>query len=138
MINNDALVIIQKLQAAEKNVAQERGGFYLFGLFERQQAPGRWNLVASAPWLKTDLAGTQGLITLLRNNMDTGDWKIVSAVVPIDPAGEFTELVLSRYDLKHQLQEVYDPALGDELPGHAFLITADKYPAPAVKELAAV
>jgi hypothetical protein len=137
MRNNDVLMMAQKLRAAEEKVAQERGGFYLFGLFERQQAPGRWNLVASAPWLKTDLDGTKEIIALLRSNMDTGDWKVVSAVFPIDPSEDFTELVLSKYSLKHQIQEVYDPALGDEFPGHAFLITADKSPAPAALELAA-
>ena len=136
-MNNDARMMAEKFRFAEEKVAVQRGGFNLFGMFERLNAPGRWHLVASAPWLTRDRDGTQELITLLRNNMDTGDWKVISAVFPVDPAGEFTELVLSRYDLKHEVQEVYDSALGDELPGHAFLITADKHPVPAALELAA-
>lgn len=57
-INSDAFLVAQKFRDAEVQVSQEHGNFYLFGLFEREQTPGRWDLVASAPWLKTDREGT--------------------------------------------------------------------------------
>ena len=136
--NNDALLTARKLRDAEEAVARERGEFYLFGLFERQQSPGRWDIVASAPWLETDRDGTKKLIALLRSNMDTDEWTGVSAVIPINPSAEYVQIVTDNYILKHGFQEVYDPRLGDETPGHAFLITADKSPAPVTQELAAV
>lgn len=133
--NNDTLLTARKLRDAEEAVAHECGGFYLFGLFERQQSPGRWDIVASAPWLETDRDGTKNLIALLRSNMDTDEWVGVSAVIPINSTAEYVQIVTDNYTLKHGFQEVYDPRLGDETPGHAFLITADKSPAPAHKEL---
>lgn len=129
--NSDALLIAQKLRVAEEKVAEERGGFLLFGLFERQETAGRWDLVASAPWLRTGRDGIGELITLLRKNMDTGDWKVVSRVVPLDPSAEFVEWVTTHYMLNHQLEEVYSGGFSDVAVGHAILITSNPSPSPA-------
>lgn len=107
MSNKDAITTAQKFRDAEKQVAAERGGFYLFGLFERPRTPGRWDLVASAPWLKTDRAGTLELIILLRDKMGTEDWKIVSSVFPIEPSAPYVEWITSQYAFEHQVEEVY-------------------------------
>ena len=40
--NSDAMSIAEKLRYAEERVTEERGGFFLFGLFERQEMPARW------------------------------------------------------------------------------------------------
>ena len=129
--NSDALFIAQKLRFAEEKVAEERGDFLLFGLFERQETPGRWDLVASAPWLATGRGGIGELIALLRKNMDTGDWKVVSRVVLLDPTAEFVEWVTTHYALNHQVEEVYSGGFSDVAVGHAFLITSNPSPAPA-------
>lgn len=129
--NSDAMFIAQKLCGAEEKVSEECGGFFLFGLFERQETPGRWDLVASAPWLETGRSGIEKLITLLRKNMDTGDWKVVSRVVPIDPSGEFVEWVTAHYTFNHQVEDVYSAGFSDQGVGHAILITSNPHPAPA-------
>lgn len=129
--NSDAMFIAQKLQFAEEKVAEEYGDFFLFGLFERQETPGRWDLVASAPWLETDRDGIGKLIALLRKNMDTGDWKVVSRVVPLDPSAEFVEWITTHYTLSHQVKEVYSGGFSDAAVGHAILITSNSSPSPA-------
>lgn len=128
-INGDALLMAQKFRAAEEKVAEERGGFYLFGLFERQRAPGRWDLVASAPWLRTDRDGTVELIVLLRDKMDTDDWKIIASVFPIEPSGDYVKWITSNYRLDHQVEEVFDSGFSNVALGHAFLITSNPSPA---------
>ena len=137
--NSDALLIARKLRHAEEKVAEECGGFFLFGLFERQEMPGRWDLVASASWLTTDRNGIGELIALLRKNMDTGDWKVVSKVLTLDPDTEFVQWVTTHYIFHHQVEEVYNPGLSDAAVGHAILITSDLNPLPArvTPELAA-
>ncbi len=130
-INSDAMLMAQKFRAAEEKVAEERGGFYLFGLFERQRTPGRWDLVASAPWLRTDRDGTVELIVLLRDKMDTDDWKIIASVFPIEPSGDYVKWITSAYNLDHQVEEVFDSGFSNVALGHAFLITVNPSPAPA-------
>ena len=129
--NRDALLIARKFQAAEKKVAEERGEFVLFGIFEQEEMPGRWNLIASAAWLTNSLVGINELIDLLRKNMDTGDWKVISRIVPLDPSSEFVEWVTSHYTLNHQLEEVYSPGVAETGAGHAILITSNPNPSPA-------
>ena len=128
---NDAMLMAQKFQAAEEKVAEEQGGFYLFGLFERQRTPGRWDLVAAAPWLKTDRDGTLELIVLLRDKMDTEDWKIVASVFPVEPSSEWVQWMNSNYHLEHQAEEIFDPNRSGIYVGHAFLITSNPRPSTA-------
>ncbi len=99
MIMNDALLVAQKFRAAEQKVSEGRGGFCLFGLFERQKTPGRWDLVAAAPWLKTDCDGTLELIVLLRDKMETEDWDMIASVYPIEPSAEYVNVITSLYSL---------------------------------------
>lgn len=137
MIADETMAMVRKFREAEEKVSHERGGFYLFGLFERRQTPGRWDLVASAPWLKTDREGTLELVMLLRDKMDTGDWKIVASVLPVEPSGDFVQWMVDNYDLNHQTEEVFGSGFSNVSVGHAFLITVDKSPAPAGMSLVA-
>ena len=49
--------IINKLELLEKEIADAKGEFYLFGLFLREDAENRWDLVVAAPWLNSDSMG---------------------------------------------------------------------------------
>ena len=46
--------LIEKLESLEKEIADEKGEFSLFGLFLREDAENRWDLVVAAPWLNAD------------------------------------------------------------------------------------
>jgi len=132
--NSEVLLMAQKFRDAEEKVAEKRGGFYLFGLFERQRTPGRWDLVASAPWLRTDRDGTVELIVLLRDKMDTDDWKIIASVFPIEPSGDYVKWITSVYNLNHKVEEVFDSGFSNVALGHAFLITANPSPTPVAAQ----
>src|SRR6266700_476973 len=43
--------LVKKLTDIEREVAEERGGFALFALFEREDLFGKCDLVISAPWV---------------------------------------------------------------------------------------
>ena len=46
------MIEIEKLQKFMKRVEARKGRFTLFGLFLREDSPGLWDLVLSAPWLE--------------------------------------------------------------------------------------
>jgi hypothetical protein len=46
--------MIEKLKKAEAATAAERGAYALFALFLRKDAPGRWDLLVSAPWIEAN------------------------------------------------------------------------------------
>ncbi len=134
--SNIAMSMAYKFRDAEKQISYEEGDFYLFGLFEREQVPGRWDLVASAPWLKTDREGTHHLIVTLRDKMDIEDWSLIGAVVPLEPSAFFVQGVTNQLYLEHGVEEINDfnplnqGTIGIRI-GHAFLITSNPSPSPA-------
>jgi hypothetical protein len=46
------MIPIDKLHRVMEEVSAERGEFELFGLFLREEAQDKWDLVMSAPWLE--------------------------------------------------------------------------------------
>ncbi len=46
------MIDIEKLRQVMRDIANEKGEFTLFGLFLREEAPDKWDLVVSAPWLE--------------------------------------------------------------------------------------
>ena len=42
--------MVDKLVSIERQISTEKGGFSLFGLFLREDAPNVWDVVAAAPW----------------------------------------------------------------------------------------
>ena len=50
-------VLAENLRRAEEAMAEQHGPFILFGLFEQEETPGRWDAVAAAPWLTSNRAG---------------------------------------------------------------------------------
>ena len=48
----DLTIDLEKLRLVMDEVTEEKGPFTLFGLFLREDAPNKWDLVVSAPWLE--------------------------------------------------------------------------------------
>jgi hypothetical protein len=46
------MIDIEKLRKVMNRVSAEKGNFVFFGLFLTEEAPDRWDLVVSAPWLE--------------------------------------------------------------------------------------
>jgi hypothetical protein len=55
---NDITTLEHLAQAIERG----RGPLYLFGLFKKENIPGRWDLVVAAPWIEKDLRRGAGHI----------------------------------------------------------------------------
>lgn len=47
------MIQIEQLQKFMKRIEARKGPFTLFGLFMRDESPGLWDLIISAPWLET-------------------------------------------------------------------------------------
>ncbi len=46
------MIDIDKLRQLMRDLSKEKGEFSLFGLFLRAEAPDKWDLVVSSPWLE--------------------------------------------------------------------------------------
>ena len=80
------------LRRVMDEMSRERGPFTFFGMFLRQEAPNRWDLVVSAPWLEQGrLKALQEFSTRLRSIVGDDQLLTISRVVTLnhdDPALE--------------------------------------------------
>ena len=130
-VDTASLMLAERFRIAEEKVAEERGSFSLFGLFETEDMPGRWDLVASAPWLETGYSGIKRLIDALRAHFDGKDWQGVSVVVPMTTETDFVRAITRKYQFEHQVEEIGSTYANGVYISHAFLITSNPSPSPA-------
>ena len=77
--------IFKKLESLEKEIADERGEFSLFGLFLREDAENRWDLVVAASWLNADSMDDINYITnKLKSHIGKNELLFISRIVLLD------------------------------------------------------
>lgn len=91
-----AEALIDAMRKVERNITHTYGPFTLFGLFERESIPGRWDLVVSAPWLPEGREGIQ-IIANYVARLPKAEAIQIARIVPLAPEStpvrSFTEEV---------------------------------------------
>ena len=77
--------LLEKVLPLAVSTADEKGEFALFGLFLREDAPDRWDLVVSAPWLDQDRwGGIEYFADRLRSLLKPDELVILSGIVVLE------------------------------------------------------
>ena len=118
----------QQFQQAEENIAKERGEFTLFGLFERSDFLGRYDVVVSAKWLKDDRTSLGLIIDLVTAAIGNQEWWLKIGRFDIVPTnGPFLEVVreaLSNGPVQHDLKRITNIYYEGNMIPSAMIITA--------------
>src|SRR5438067_6589780 len=78
--------LTEKFAELESRIAEEKGAFALFALFMREDAPDRWDLIVSAPWVGDDKRGAVNyFIAQIKSKLGDRDLTNLSRIVVIDP-----------------------------------------------------
>ena len=94
----------------ESRIAEEKGGFALFALFMREDAPDRWDLIVSAPWIGSDKRrAVDYFVEQIKARLGAQDLTWLARIVVVDPLSTFLGMPVK----------------------HAFIITSRRPPAPA-------
>jgi len=104
------MIKIEKLQKLMKHVEARRGRFTFFAVFMREESPGLWDLVVSAPWLEA------GRLKALGEFVEE-----MSEALGQDEVMSFSRIVtLNRNDqaLHDILNEVEPPKKPIDMQGH--------------------
>lgn len=117
--------LVEKFRDAEEKVAGKRGGFVLFVLCERDDAPGQWDIIASAPWLTTDRAGIAELVSLIGSEMSFIDWLPIARLVPLSPSDDLVRTTTALYNTEHQIISLPYSSFGGVRVRQTYLITAN-------------
>ncbi len=87
------MISTETFRKAMREIAAKKGDFTLFALLLRANAPGTWDLVVSAPWLKGDrLVTTRKFVRLLVQSIGEEPLTQLSQVVVVpgdDPTVQF-------------------------------------------------
>lgn len=94
--------VIEKFRSIEKEAAEEKGSFVLFGLFEREDTPNMWDVVISASWL--DVKKKENYDYFARKitaKLNPQEVVMLSRIVLLTPSEPFVERVTSAIKTKH-------------------------------------
>ena len=73
---------IEKLSSIEQRISSKKDRFRLFALFLREDAPNRWDLVVSAPWLdENEQKGLNYLVKQIKLDLTTQEFVWLSRII---------------------------------------------------------
>ena len=126
--------LARRLQIAETAIASMQGQFVLFVLAERETAPGKWDLLVSAPWLETNRKGVQQMVDLLKPYLTSSDWLALASITPLPPSMDYVLWIARHYNVEHENQEVVNAFWDSLLIPHGYIITANPSPVPTTPQ----
>lgn len=83
------------------------GHLHLFAVFEREDIPGRWDLVIAAPWVKRNNEHALRLLAEeMKNRLPASELERVSRIVLLDPADASVRAITSEHSVEHDRVEI--------------------------------
>lgn len=99
----------EALLQVERSISEEKGPFSLFALFLREEAPEKWDLVVSAPWIEEDKKSALKLISeRVQGCLTASDLPIISRIVLADPSDPAVAAINRAVRVEHSAVEVKD------------------------------
>ncbi len=127
-------LLARRLQLAESAIASTHGQFILFVLAEREEAPGKWDLLVSAPWLDTNRQGIQQMVDLLKDYLTSADWLALASITPLPISSDYVQWIAQNYNVEHENQEIVNAYWDSLFIPHGFIITANGLLAQVTKQ----
>jgi hypothetical protein len=77
--------LAQKMMTVEQELAAERGDFTLFALFLRDNSPGLWDVMVSAPWIDENKdAGLNAVVAKVNSYLKKEELLMLSRIVIVE------------------------------------------------------
>jgi hypothetical protein len=106
------MIDLDKLTELKHEIESERGEFVFLALLLRDGAPDRWDLVASAPWVRSRFGADLRYITdKVVAHLPKAELIYLSRVVLLNTTDPKLEAVLRSYQVEDDLLEVRDAVL---------------------------
>lgn len=117
--------LAEKLRAVEQQIAKEKGPFLLFALFLREDAPGLWDLLVSAPWIEASKGDAlRYIVPRLQAVATPEELAKLSRVAIIEKSQPALAAIQSAFHVEHGLAEVQSSNFFGLQINHAYIITS--------------
>jgi len=98
---------IKKIAEVEKSLSEDKGNFKLFAVFSRPDTEGRWDIVISADWIKSEREGLDYISKKLTKNLSPEEIIKISRIVYLNVNDNFVRVINSAFSVKnHNLTEI--------------------------------
>jgi hypothetical protein len=117
--------LLDKLRVLEQDISREMGEFRLFGLFLREDAHDKWDIVVAAHWfarLGTD--PIEFISERLKSAIGRAGLMMISRIVPLREQDLFLEEVNDAVQVRHGLKEISDVDLAGVPISRGFVLTS--------------
>ncbi len=129
--------IAEKLRNLERQAAEEKGPFSLFGLFLRADAPDKWDLVVSAPWIDDNKEESLSYMAeSLRASLAAEELLNLSRIVLVEQNNPGLEAVQRAMHVEHGVVEIKDCNFFDLEIKSALIITSQRLGEPVTQSIA--
>ncbi len=116
---------IDKFAQLEKSMSEDRGPFWLFALFLREDAPDTWDLLIAAPWTQGKVKeALQYTVEKLKQAFEPSPLTELSRIVVVDKDNPFLEAMNRAMRVEHSVAEVRDSNFFGLQIKHAFIISS--------------
>jgi hypothetical protein len=118
---------IDKLRQLMRDLSKEKGEFSLFGLFLRAEAPDKWDLVVSSPWLEEGKLKALGeFAERLAAAIGEEQLLSLSRVVTLNADDPALDAVTKAVSVEDGLIEIRDSDLFGLRIAHAYIFRAKR------------
>ncbi len=118
---------VEKSIADEKSTADGKPVFILFGLFLREDAEDKWDLVISADWFEEDRRKTLDYtVERLKSYIKPMDMTRISRIILLEPSDDFVKNINNTVSIEHGKAQFEDTQFGEMTVKRAFVITSKK------------
>ena len=119
--------LFEEIVSIERQTSREKGEFYLFALFLREESPDKWDLIVSAPWIEADKEGAlRYLASLVQSRLTPSELLSLSKIVLIDVDNPALEAVQNTVAVEHGKVEVRDSNFFGLPIKQAYIITSKR------------
>lgn len=100
---------IEKFGLLELQISKDKGEFSLFGLFLREDAPDKYDLLVSAPWLDVDKEqGLKYLADQVQSQLQSDELLSISRIVILEKGNPILKAINKTVHIKHGNMEIKD------------------------------
>ncbi|MCP4350166.1 MAG: hypothetical protein GY795_32215 [Desulfobacterales bacterium] len=118
---------IKKFLSIEKEIADEKGGFILFGLFQREESVNIWDVVASSNWIGNDTKEPLKYIAdKIQSRLTSDEMLDLSRIVLLEPSNRFVVDVNNEFCTEHRIITSVEDVFNGIPMKKAYIITSNK------------
>jgi hypothetical protein len=123
--------LVDEMLQVVRELADEKGKFRLFALFLREEGVGKWDVVASAPWIDVDRwHAIEVIVASMKKHVAPERMLMLSRVAPVQEDAPAVVAINRAIRTQHSAVEFVNSTFFDMPMRHAYILVSDPMETP--------